>query len=264
MDILITNGCSFSECWSVQTWPTWLARALNMPTVVKEAEFWPRVARGKSVHIALGMGSQGNGQIYRRTQNIISQLIEQNIDLDRVGVVVQWSGPSRWDYYADTPPRHLQGNRDGWMQNPVYWPRSDRTGGGWVIANHHWNNRTATVYYRQYHSEPWGQIQTMEQVLSLQNLCWARGIRCYSFCYTNHVFNNPQMQHPQVQALTPLIRWDHIDITGEWSWVERNVGIEQINLEEYRNMGYAHPSANQHQQYAERWVLPHITKAWGL
>lgn len=264
MDILITNGCSFSECHSVQSWPMWLARAWNMPTVLTEAEFWPRVSRGKPAHLALGMGSQGNGQIYRRTQNILSQCIAQGIDLDRIGVAVQWSGPDRWDYYADVVPPHLRGNTDGWMQNPVHWPRSDTTGGGWVIANHHWHNSTAKNYYRHFHSEPWAQIQTMEHVLSLQNLCWARGIRCYSFAYTAHVFDNAQMRHPQVAALCSLVRWNLIDITGEWNWVERSVGIEKENLEEYNHMGYAHPTANQHQQYAERWVLRHLNEVWGL
>lgn len=264
MDILITNGCSFSECHSVQTWPVWLAVLLDYPTVLTEAEFWSRAVAGKPVHLALGMGSQGNGQINRRTVNILSQLIARGIDLDRVGVAVQWSGSDRWDYYAEQPPTHLTANRDGWMQNPIRWPRSDTTGGGWVIANHHWLNSTARRYYREFHSSVWGQIQTLEHVLSLQNLCWARGVKHYSFCYTDHVFNNPEMSHPQVNSLAQLIRWDRVDVTGEWNWVERTLGIAQENLTEYREMGMAHPTVDQHRHYAADWVLPHLTSAWGL
>lgn len=265
MDILITNGCSFSECHSILSWPTWLASGLNMPTVTKEAEFWPRVERGKSVHIALGMGSQGNGQIHRRTQNIIAQLVARSVDLDRVGVVVQWSGADRWDYYADVPPFHLAANLDGWMENPVHWPREDTTGGGWVILNHHWRNSTARRYYKEFHSAAWGQTQTLEHVIGLQNVCSVHGVRWFSFAYTDRVFkNNRHMNHPQVRALEPLVRWDRVDVTGEWNWVEQNVGIETRNLKEYNSLGYAHPTPDQHRAYAEQWVLPHITDAWRL
>ena len=235
-----------------------------MPTVTREAEFWPRVNQGKTVHIALGMGSQGNGQIHRRTQNILAQLIDHGVDLDRVGVAVQWSGPDRWDYYAETVPSDLKTNSDGWMQNPVRWPRSDTTGGGWVIANHHWRTSSARSYYKQFHSSAWGQIQTLEHVIALQNLCGYRGIRHFSFAYTNHVFDCQEMQHPQVQALKPLVQWDRIDCTGEWNWVERELGVSKENLTEYRALGFAHPTADQHRAYAEQWVRPHLDRVWGL
>ena len=264
MDILISNGCSFSECHSVLAWPVWLASNLNIPTVAKEAEFWARVTAGKSAHIALGMGSQGNGQIHRRTANIIAQLIDRGTDLDRAGVVVQWSGPDRWDYYADVPPRHLEDNRDNWVENPVFWPRSDRTGGGWVIANHHWQNSTSSRYYREFHSPVWGQIQTMEHVIALQSTCGFRGIRQFSFAYTDRVFRNKEMSHPQVAALDSLVQWDKIDITGEWNWVERNLGIDEANRAEYEKIGFAHPTLEQHRAYAEQWVLPHLERAWQL
>lgn len=264
MDILISNGCSFSECRSIDCWPLWAANDLDMRTVVDESEFWQCIQSNTSVHISLGLSSQGNGQIYRRTQNIIAQLVAQGIELSRVGVVVQWSGPDRWDYYAESASGYLKRNIDGWRQNPVHWPPSDSTGGGWVIQNASWRNSLAQIYYRTYHSSAWAQIQTMEQLIALQSLCATRGIRFYSFSYLNSVFNNHSMSHPQVVALSNLVEWNTVDCTGQWQWVEKNVGVVPENRKEYRRAGVAHPTPDQHQRYASEWVVPRLVQAWAL
>ena len=60
--ILLTGGCSFSECISthIDTWPRHLEK--NLPTYE---------------HISTGMGSQGNGLISRRIIYNLTQLIKK-------------------------------------------------------------------------------------------------------------------------------------------------------------------------------------------
>ena len=125
--ILITGGCSFSECISVHidTWPRHLARCLS-----------------GYHHIATAMGSQGNGLISRK----IIYAIANHLDHDLlVGIV--WSGPDRHDFYLDQPPE-LE-NNSGWMQNPTAVNPDSQ--GGWVVLNHQWSMPLAKTYYTHFH-----------------------------------------------------------------------------------------------------------------
>ena len=118
MRILVTGGCSFSECLSpwINTWPKHLASSLN-----------------EYNHIPTAMGSQGNGLISRRIiYQVIQSLKEYNSSDLLVGVM--WSGPDRHDAYIQNTPALIK--EDGYMENPTKFVSEGNS--SWIIMNHHW------------------------------------------------------------------------------------------------------------------------------
>ena len=92
--LLITSGCSFSECIHYENpafkknWPIHLAESLK--------EF------GYTEHISLGLPSQGNGLISRGIiYNVIEALKKYKPEDILVGVM--WSGSNRHDYRCQNP-----------------------------------------------------------------------------------------------------------------------------------------------------------------
>ena len=71
MKVLLTGGCSFSECISewIDTWPRHLARHLS-----------------DYQHISTGMGSQGNGLISRRIIFQVTELLKKH----KTQEVLEW------------------------------------------------------------------------------------------------------------------------------------------------------------------------------
>ena len=127
--VLITSGCSFSECESrwINTWPAYLTNQLNY---------------NQAVH--LGLGSQGNGMISRKVLHAIHQQLKTSKAEDLL-VGIMWSGPSRHEQYVSSRV-NFDRNIDGWMDNPTSVVDNDQ--GGWIIYNAHWTIPQAKNYYR--------------------------------------------------------------------------------------------------------------------
>ena len=209
--ILITNGCSFSECVLDPdknfTWPRHLAASLNLKEV--KPNFFD-VQSSNEIHQPLAMGSQGNGQISRKTIYTVDKHLKNGISPDDIKVVVMWSGPERGDYY--TPDRHhksvfsFEKNTDHWVENPTTWPEEDIQG-GWVIQNVHWRHPSSENYYRLYHSDEWSFIQSLEHYLRLQWYLESVGVQWAGLTYTGACFQTKMKLHPSVSYLWNMIDW---------------------------------------------------------
>lgn len=233
--VLLTAGCSFSECinWyenhnpENRTWPIWLAEKLAVP------------------HYSEAMGSQGNGQISRRTQYRLEQLLKTHSPEDLL-VGIMWSGRDRFDFYFENPIEFPR-NDDRWMKNPSTFIDGGR--GGWVLLNPHWTHPYNEPWYKHYYDEIGAQIYTLEHVLNLQRYLQLKNIRYFMTTYTGTTFAKHQMNNPNIEWLWNQIDWNQfLPVVGENEWVNEHYAIENV-----KNF---HPRSWQHEKFVNEVVWP--------
>lgn len=227
--LLITGGCSFSECISpwISTWPKHLANSLNVE------------------HISTAMGSQGNGLISRRLIYQVQKHLP-NRDL-LVGVV--WSGPNRHDFYLDKKIQFP--NNDYWMENPT--SVAEESPGGWVINNPWWSDDYSKNYYTMFHDFVGHLVYTYEHILRTQWFLDRHGIKYFMGTYTDEVFPANQLKHPEVQHLYRMIdRSKFLPVNGIYEWCR-----DFSNLE-FPAKDDNHPSSDQHELFTQKVILPFL------
>jgi hypothetical protein len=231
MKILITGGCSFSECLSpwIKTWPKHLASSLN-----------------EYNHIPTAMGSQGNGLISRRViYQVIQSLKKYNSSDLLVGVM--WSGPSRHDVYIqNTPPLIKEG---GYMENPTKFVSGGN--GSWIIMNHSWTTESSRNYYQHHHDTIGQYIYSNEHILRTQWFLKLHNIKYFMSTYTNEVFQ--KNTHTDIKYLYEQIDFDQfLSADGEYEWCRDYSGLE------FPLKGDNHPSSEQHRLFTEQVILPFL------
>lgn len=227
--ILITSGCSFSECISsphLNTWPIHLANSLN-------AEHYP-----------VAMGSQGNGLISRRLIYKVTELLKTH-DSSELLVGIMWSGPDRHDFHTEVGFKH---NIDGWIENPTsVVPGYDN----WVILNHGWINDYARLYYSTFYTQVGAYIYTYEHILRTQWFLKQHNIKYFMVPYTSYVFDIKEDE--QVKHLYDMIDFNEfLPVVGEYEWCRDYSGID------FPVLGDNHPGSEQHQAFTERVIIPHL------
>jgi hypothetical protein len=233
MKILVTGGCSFSECISthVDTWPRHLARKLSDYT-----------------HISTGLGSQGNGLISRK---IIYQITEQlkYISADKLLVGIMWSGPDRHDYFTEESIDFDL--HDGWMENPTKFVKD--SSGSWVILNSQWTIPQSKLYYTTYHSFIGQYVYTCEHILRTQWFLKTHNIKYFMSTYTNEVFTEVLKTHPETKYLYGQIDLSNfLPVVGEYEWCRDRSGLE------FPFPPDKHPGSNQHKAFTEQVIIPFL------
>ena len=229
MNILITGGCSFSECESpwISTWPQHLANAL------------PRYQ-----HISTGLSSQGNGLISRQVIYQVTESLKQT-SADNIIVGIMWSGPDRHDFYV----QHMSE-----MPETEYITKFVKGGwGGWAITNHQWTTDYSKLYYSKFHTYHGALIYTLEHILRTQWFLKSHGIKYFMSTYTGEVLPDVTKTHHDMQHLYNLIDTSvFLPVVGEYEWCRDHSGLEFPVPDDN------HPSTNQHQLFVEQVVLPFL------
>lgn len=230
MKMLITGGCSFSECvspWSY-TWPRHLANLL--------------IDRH---HISTAMGSQGNGLISRK---LIFQ-IQKNLANNDILVGVVWSGPDRHDFYVDRKLSLI--NTDGWMENPT--TVVDDSPGNWIITNPWWSNNYSTDYYKIFHSSHGSLIYSYEHIIRTQLFLEKHNIKYFMSTYTSEVFPKEHLDHPEIRYLYDMIdQTKFLPVDGIHEWCRDYSGLE------FPLKGDNHPSGEQHNLFTKKVIIPFL------
>jgi hypothetical protein len=230
MKILITGGCSFSECKSpwVSTWPNQLSEFLT-----------------GYQHISTGMGSQGNGLISRRIIYQVTETLKTHSS-DDILVGIMWSGPDRHDFYLQNLPVVL---KEDFTENPTkFVPES---AGGWKIPS-------AEVppnpnYYRYFHDTIGQYIYTYEHMLRTQWFLKLHNVKYFMTTYTKEVFQ--QTKHIDVKHLYDQIDLElFLPIIGEYEWCRDHSELE------FPIKGDNHPGSDQHKKFTEQVILPFLKK----
>ena len=236
--ILITGGCSFSECASdfIDTWPRHLARLLP-----------------EYNHVSTAMSSQGNGLISRKIIYEIQHQIKQGVDPKDIVVGIMWSGPDRHDIYIDTNPIGYSDNSGGWYENPTKFVKNQPIK-NWYVFNSWWQNISLNkTYYKLFHNETMHLILTYEHILRVQWFLKSLGIKYFMTCYMDTLFHSEQIKHPELKYLYDMIDLTtFLPVTGEYEWCKEKSSFDFPIKDD------PHPGNDQHKEFTEKVVFPFL------
>lgn len=252
--ILLTSGCSFSECISnhIKTWPKHLFAKLQQ--------------YGFNKHISSAMKSQGNGLIARgMLYNVIEALKTYTPNDILVGVM--WSGANRYDFRCTDPNDLLfvqEKIYNGWIENPTQFvKKADKN---WVILNHHWDtdqsgrtNPEAKMYYKYFYDDIGSSIRSIEHILRLQLFLEKKNIK---FFFTNYVdeniVKNNFKDHLEIKYLYEQINFEnYLPVSSEYNWCKNNIQ----NKDAWINAGWngkdwVHPTTEMHSEFVDKVICP--------
>jgi hypothetical protein len=244
--LLITSGCSFSECISVavDTWPRHLVKLLP-----------------EYKHKSYAMGSQGNGLISR---SVIYGVIEalKTYKPEDILVGVMWSGSNRHDFRCfDTSDLNFVQDKvnNGWIENPTGFVEYSTK--NWVILNINWadkNNKEAETYYRMFHDEIGASIYSIEHIIRTQLFLKSKGIKYF---FTDFVDDNIVSQynitHPDINYLYNQIdRECYLPVKSQFNWVINNTQYKHLFNQDDIKKGPVHPETEMHKEFVDQVIMP--------
>jgi len=185
--------------------------------------------------ISKAMGSQGNGLISRSIiYEVSKQLKEYQLDNIRVGIM--WSGADRYQVYSDQP---LFENIDGWIENPTGFIDNHKN---WQILNHHWMTHKSDIYYTDFHTNMYGWIQTLENILRTQWFLEKHNIKYFMTTFQNIFKGMPDTE--ETKHLWEMVDWDKfLPIEGMYEWCSE---LDRGN----------HPTSGQHEKFVKEVIAP--------
>lgn len=242
MKHLITSGCSFSETHSsyINTWPRHLNRMLPEYTLTNRA-----------------MSSQGNGLISRGIIYEVNEKLKTNNAEDLlVGVV--WSGPSRHDYYVDSPKQFKGKNLDGWIDNPTDVVPGVKQ---WAILNHHWKHDSSKMWYRNFYSHIGSYINTLEHILRTQWFLEKHNIKYFMSTYTAQVLPgelNDDLSTAHLYGQIDFTKFLPISGILEWSMESDWKAGDTLPSFQDAHVDGQHPTTEHHKLLTEKVILPFV------
>lgn len=248
---LITSGCSFSDVGNNITWPLHLETTFDI----------------KSMHTALS--SQGNGLIARKALYSVHQALKQGILPEHILVGIVWSGSDRHDSYFSWMHEQLSEDvkqADTMLINPTTFVDNDS--GGWLIMNHHWNEKLNKIYYTHLHDSVHHRILMFEKILWVQNYLKNLGVNYFMSSITDDVFDLPKdiADNNNLTWLREQVDWKKflpISSLHGWTkkyWNEEDFPTLTITLPsgEIIQVPDTHPTRDMHVRFVKEVVLPYI------
>lgn len=249
--LLITSGCSFSECISthIDTWPRHLYRQLN--------------SDGRWQHKSYAMGSQGNGLIARSALYGVVEALKHYKPED-ILVGVMWSGSNRHDYrYEHVEELEFIKNdvHNGWIKNPTSFVQNAED--KWVILNVNWSDKEASnyeaqTYYKMFHDIIGHSIYSLEHILRLQLFLQKNNIRYFftDYCDEN-IVTDYNSTHEEISYLLNLIDRSHyLPVSSEHRWLYENSKYHHLWDNSWKNGNCLHPINEQHAEFVQEVILP--------
>lgn len=197
---VITCGCSFADKDTDFAWPRVFERKLK--NTHPDIEF---------NHV--GMGSQGNELIQKKTSLAIVESLEK-YKPEEIAVIVMWTGTERKAFYVDNK-EFVKNVSDGWNEGSVWWgtqfadlknqlqnreeaihPETKsitqyNKNGGWYICNFLFPDSILTKeYFNSFSTLVAPATISLENIIMLQNLCEVKKINFYQTFYRDYVYTD--------------------------------------------------------------------------
>lgn len=269
---VITSGCSFSDFETPWTWPHQLERYIK--NIDPEVTFDHR-----------GLSSQGQDLIQKKASHAVMQAINEGFSTDGIAVVVMWSGIDRKAFYIDNPliindiAEGWKGSQQGWqlqfadLTNKIHNYSEVNSAakygnnipydkdGGWFITSAHVNDGSEFIkgyFLMAKHMASSGPVHySLENVLMLQNLCKAKGIKLYHQFYMDHVLGcfEQRKDHQIVEYLYDDIDWDTVV-----SKTSIHAFLKGLNEDEkmFVDRKDPHPSEQGHITWCNEVLVPYL------
>lgn len=268
--ILITSGCSFSECF----WYTNSAFKRNWPIPLFE---YLQTNCGFTDHKSSGLPSQGNGLISRKIFYDVNEALKK-YDPKDILVGVMWSGANRHDFRTPDPNLLdfvINKVDNGALENPTSFVKgADKN---WAILNINWadsHNKEASTYYRMFHDEIGSAIYSLEHILRIQHYLKSKNISYFFTDYVDHNIVYPTYRYdPELSYLFDNIdRTNYLPVSSMFQWVvDNNIFVDEwddfrwkekhtaiVNNKPVSWNTWLHPTNKQHEIFVQRIVLPFL------
>jgi len=259
---IITCGCSFSDYKTVFTWPHILEKRL-----------------GDSIEYEhLGLSSQGNDLIQKKLSLAVMESLEK-YKPEEILVIPMWSGTERKAFYVNNTVE-IQRIVDTWAPKNCWWetqfadlknylnsPKEVRTSngwmanynteGGWYICSFSINDDSiGSTFFRITTDRIHAVHETIENIISLQNLCKINGVNLVHQFYMNNVFDDIE-EHKTHQLVNYLYKQfdktlmvDHQSIHGYLNG-DTNFFMSPTD---------SHPNEVGHTRWVTQVLLPNLKK----
>lgn len=244
--ILLASGCSFTfEKWN---WPTFVAEELDMDL------------------LNVGMGSQGNGLISKKTIYSVTELLKTYKSED-ILVGIMWSGVDRYEFHIDfnnhTDREIYKQNIDGWFENPTDVVPGHKN---WIIANPHWNSSYSLNWYENYHTNIGSMVNTLQYILLTQFFLEKNNIKYFMTTYMDIFYkqnishNNYITNNVETKYLYDMINFDKfVPIIGCHEWVKEHYEYNGgFNPPDNKGIIGVHPTEFGHKRFSNEVLVPFI------
>lgn len=257
--IVVFGGDSFVERSGI-TWPSHL---------VKDR----RYIEG----INVGRGAMGNKYIRMSTIWGVEKMIKKGYDYSDLLVMVSWSAPSRYCLYTDQSDIHLNSISVGINLQSIFTEKTSSDGFIYMPMSSSWDFKSNKIYYRELETENNSIIETLHDILYLQEYLKHRKIDYVmtsswniidtpyeTWTYDNNDCGNSSILHckklesPEYKWIRDLIDDSHfLPIKGEWEWVN-GIFKDRDGLENSH-----HPLNHEHELFTKEMIIPFLDKKYG-
>lgn len=256
---LVFGGDSFVEPIGI-TWPT---------HVLKDGRF------REGLNVALG----GMSNKYIRMSVIwsVKKLISEGINTDDLVVMVSWSGPSRNLLYTDMYDAHLAKRFGGFKIKTDFTDSASSKGFTYMPLCSAWDSPTNDLYYKHIEVENNSIIDSLHDILFLQEFLTKRGIKYLMTTSWNIIdttydtwttdLNEPtdtsiatceKLNLPEFKWICDLIDWDKfIPVKGQWEWTNKMFKGRESHPDSH------HPLDHEHELFTNQMIIPHYNKLYG-
>ena len=243
MKIVITGGCSFSECISpwIETWPRHLERQINSDVAFHE-----------------GLGCQGNDNISRQIIHRVSETLK-NYSNEDILVGIMWSGFDRKSLFVNY--QNLEKINHGMtipgqfgeslgVYNPYNWIE-ESSSQGWLILGG--DDRRSKAWFTELHHAVEAQLTTIEHILRVQWFLKLNNIKYFMTTYMSEVLDEFLTNNYNVKHLYNQIDFNNfLPVVGEYEWCRDFSGLD------FPIPGDKHPSTEQHKLFSEQIIIPFL------
>jgi hypothetical protein len=256
--LLITSGCSFSECnlFGLDTWARHLSRKL--------------IKKGYHSHISCGVSSQGNGLISRKPMYEVCKALKTYKPED-ILVGIMWSHSNRFDYRCEDSSvlSWIAEDRSDWMSHPRNFnPQSfvDGAPKNWVMGNLHWNRIEFLTYIKYYHSNVGASILSLEHILRTQYFLKLKKIPYFFTDFVDYnIVDQPLLDNPELTYLIDEIdREQYLPVSSEHGWLMENSQHKDEYFKQHTHWDqlgqWVHPATHHHKEFVDRIIYPWLKK----
>jgi hypothetical protein len=228
--ILITAGCSFTQYPKdrFHNWPGFLSQYLNC----EPSSYF------------LGVGSADNSYIANTTLHTLST-IDKN-DYDRIIVGVMWSGINRMSFFLTEKPDDYDDNKIEY--NPIGYMNNN-----YYFVGPKWNGNLAKIYYKNFYDEIGSIIQTLKNMLLVQNFLKLNNIKYFFTEYSyDSVSSNQLRTHPEVEFFYDLLDKSHfLPVQNMSHWIDNNTKHKYF-------MNDFHPTPLMSRDFTYKVIIPYL------
>lgn len=263
---LVAGGCSFTQYpreilldpatnhyVRCDNWPVHVTNFLNCDTYY------------------LGHASADNSFIANRVLNCLQKLVRK-VSPKEILVGVMWSGIDRNSFYLSEEPVDFSILPNSFLTDidtSKYNTKTWQTGGNktHITSNQNWylfsprsESKFATNFYKHYYDPVNALIQSLKNVLLVQNFCKLNKINYFFTEYHyDSITTHPNLNDPDVDYFAKMLDRDHfLPVKNMTDWIHTNTNFNYFSIPHLKIAKDYHPTTEMSYAFTEQVIMPFL------